>query len=120
MALHAEPGTLMCTDRSSRAEKLSRFVAHAKRILALARPAKTYVCRVVEKLTVKDVAELGEWELNKQKTAEIVDRVVNQLEVDRGRVETALGGCLRNDLWTDHAAQYPKWERLYRESGCRS
>ena|SRR5436190_997139 len=107
----------MCVDRRSRAEKLGRFVDHAKRILALARPATTYVCRVLEKLTDQEVGELGKWDLDKTRTERIIDRLTAQLEVHRWQVEAALGGCLRNDLWTDHAEYYPTWEQRYRDSG---
>jgi hypothetical protein len=68
-------------------------------------------------LTADDIEELGQWELDEQKSEAVVDRLTAQPGEHRQGVREVLGSCLRDDVWGDYAEQYAAAERRYRD--CR-
>lgn len=104
-------------ERASRSERLASFVAQARALIELARPATAYLLRVLDALKPDEVEELGKWELDKPKSEGIVDRLTAQLGEHRQVVRETLSRCLRLDVWGDNLDRNEALQRRYRESG---
>jgi hypothetical protein len=70
-------------EKASRSDRLASFVSHARTLIRLARPVNTCLLRVLDALTPDDVEEMGKWEIDKQKSESIVDRLTAQLGLHR-------------------------------------
>ncbi len=103
--------------RASRSDRLTTLAAQARTLIEFAHPTTACLPRVLCTLTTDDIEELGKWELDKQKSEAIVDRLTAQLGEYRQVVRQVLSRCLQFDVWGDYSGRNAALIQRFRESG---
>jgi hypothetical protein len=104
-------------DRADRTNRLSALVAQARQLRELGQPTTAYLLRVLDALTVEEIAVLGRWQLGDERGEAAVDRLTKLLAEPRQVIRQVLSDCLRLDVWGDYDREYSSARQRYEESG---